>query len=302
MKRPSEDDPFLRAQADLMAGVAGVFFVLMAVFLAIVAARNREDKMKLAEYQTLDKSEKEAKAAVAQALKAIQDELDKINPGGAAIIGNELVINLDPGDTLLKFKSGDDELPCDTRDAALQKLKEVLKKTCSFIMGSKKVPLIYRIVLEGHTDNKAVTKDLVLANQCGTASHPAKPSKEPRVRAFGGNVALSSRRAVNVLRLLVEDADPGTDKLRDCVDKYFLVSGRGPVDPLDVGADAPPGVALDAGADASPGVAWWLAAQSDAAASKNRRVILRVIGRQDIEQLAKDLKHSPSTDGGPAAP
>ena len=301
MKRPSEDDPFLRAQADLMAGVAGVFFVLMAVFLAIVAARNREDKMKLAAYQHVDKSEQEATAAVAQALKAIQDELDKINPGGAAIIGNELVINLDPGDTLLKFKSGDDELPCDTRDAALQKLQEVLKKTCSFITGSK-VRLIYRIVLEGHTDNKAVTKDLVLANQCGTAPHAAKPSKEPRVRAFGGNVALSSRRAVNVLRLLVEDADPGTDKLRDCVDKYFLVSGRGPVDPLDVGADAPPGVALDAGADASPGVAWWLAAQSDAAASKNRRVILRVIGRQDIKRLAVELNPSPSTDGGPAAP
>ena len=288
MKRPSEDDPFLRAQADLMAGVAGVFFVLMAVFLAIVAARNREDKMKLAAYQHVDKSEQEATAAVAQALKAIQDELDKINPGGAAIIGNELVINLDPGDTLLKFKSGDDELPCDTRDAALQKLQEVLKKTCYFIMGSK-VRLIYRIVLEGHTDNKAVTKDLVLANQCGTASHPAKPSKEPRVRAFGGNVALSSRRAVNVLRLLVEDAD-GTESLRTCVDTYFLVSGRGPVDPLDAGADAP------------PGVAWWLAAQSDAAASKNRRVILRVIGRQDIKQLAKDLSRSPSTDGGPAAP
>ena len=299
MRRPRDEDPFLRSQADLMAGVAGVFFVLMAVFLTIVAARNLEDKKALEKYEHIDKSEQEASAAVVNALEGIKTDLEQINPGGASISGNELVINLDPGGELLKFESGDDELPCDTRERTRNKMKDILNTTCAGIMASK-VRLIYRIVLEGHTDNKPVTNDLVQVNHCGAQPRSLKPTDQ-RVRAFGGNVALSSRRAVNVLRLVVEDVDT-SEVLRNCVDTYFLVSGRGPVDPLEAKAGQLSGtIAMFPGCaapverlDSGPA---WLIAQNRAAAEKNRRVVLRVIGRQDIKQLVEDQKRQKEQEG-----
>ncbi len=272
----ADDQGFARSQTDLMAGVAGVFFVLMAVFLVRDARNDRRDRERLQALEREDKAEGRARELVLTSLQELQRELDglreELNGAGfeSVLSNNELEINLDPAGTTLLFESGKDTLDCTVVEAARMRVRRALDVVCR-VLRKRRVALIKNIVLEGHTDNVRVVRDRSASNECRVDE-----VAETRVAVFGGNVALSSRRAVHVLRLVMEDSETSTE-LRQCVEDHFLIAGRGPVQPLDergrtiVGAD------------------WLETAASAESLRRSRRVVLRVSGRQDFGQLAKEL-------------
>lgn len=268
-----EDHALLRSQSDLMAGVAGVFFVLMAIFMAKDAALDRENRQRLAKLEAEDRSAKAAEQRVIDTLAELRRRLGilggALEEGGVetTLENGVLEINVDPSGDLLGFASGQDALGCDRRVAAQARMRQTLALVCD-VMTSTSARLVKHIVLEGHTDNVPV------ANATGAfAWCPGDSLSETPADTFGGNVALSGRRAVHILRLVVEGL-PTSAYLRTCVERHFLVAGRGPVEPVH---DEP-----------SRAVDWW-ADQSEAARRRNRRVVLRVEGRQDYDRLAREL-------------
>ncbi len=276
MSGESEPHSLVRSQADLMAGVAGVFFVLLAIFMIKDARKDQADQDKLAKYEREHKAEDEARLRVQDTLLALQKELgalktDLENDGvEAQLEGNKLEINIDPQGTKLRFESGQEHLARDVARDARDRVRHTLEIVCR-VMRSSRVHLIEHIVLEGHTDNVRVLNARSASSRSGLDETSAF-----RVAVFGGNVDLSSRRAVHVLRLVMEDP-ASNDDLRACIEDHFLIAGRGPVQPVD-----------DSGKHLS-GTDWFDDEQTAAGRDRSRRVVLRVSGRQDYANLAKEL-------------
>lgn len=290
MSDESNDHSFARSQADLMAGVAGVFFVLMAVYFVKVVEKTNEQ---LAMLEAQDRGEAHAEAAVASSLRELKNELealrDELTSSGANILveldenAQLLKVNLDPSGTVFDYKAGTDQLECTHVDAAVRALHETIRVVCSNIYrkasgNDREVQIVHRIVLEGHTDNSPISEDRYPLNSCpGTAAEKNAPSRA-YAREFGANVALSGRRAVNVVRLATESKGL-SDAEKQCVENFLLVSGRGPVEPISVGGTPP---AAD--------TPWRSPQLADVDKPKNRRVVLFIEGRQDIKRLAQQLR------------
>lgn len=261
MKRhDSGDNGFLHSQADLMAGVAGIFFVLLAVLLVQAEVRARKAEAERTTVQDLEKERQGAAQYVSDTLALLAERLgqQRTERVTANMRGDILDIDIDPDRQIFVFEQGSDRLAPASQPRALAVLELVLGTVCEVIEDPRRGPVpIERIVLEGHTDNLGY-------GSCGA-------SNESSCR-FGENVALSGRRAVNALRLAYERTH--RDELRGCIERRFLITGRGPVDPI-VGGD-------------------WRAPQGDDERKANRRVVLRIEGRRDLEQLVDERKgHAP---------
>ena len=258
MKGPS-DDGFLHSQADLMAGVAGIFFVLLAALLAQAHARAARAEAEKSAVEDVARERQGAADYVRSTLALLAEKLGQRTTERVTTTQRDdiLDIDIDPQRDIFVFELGQDRLAQAREPRALSTLQGVLSTVCSVVEDRDRGPVpIQRIVLEGHTDNQGY-------GACG-ASNAASC-------LFGENVALSGRRAVNALRLVYERSND--DELRRCIERRFLITGRGPVDPVDVVS--------------------WRDPQSPSQRSINRRVVLRVEGRRDLDALAAERRGQP---------
>jgi flagellar motor protein MotB len=299
MSDESPEHSFARSQADLMAGLAGVFFVLMAVFLSqVLAERNKE----LQRLQQQDNSEEHAEQQVKHSLAELKAQLDALKANldsKDARLDVELdeqrlllKVNLDESGRIFEYAPGADQLDCRNADAAVEVLRKAIQTVCANIYVQSpgfehdRIQIVHRIVLEGHTDNAPIADDRFAPKSCPGTEAERTEDARAYGREFGANVALSGRRAANIVRLVTESKG-ATEEDRKCVEKHFLISGRGPVEPAQVG-----------GRTATELSSWRDKAITEADKRKNRRVILFIEGRQDIKRLASELAQSLGKERG----
>jgi flagellar motor protein MotB len=258
-KGEASDHGFLSSQADLMAGVAGIFFVLLAILLIDAETRAAKAEAEKTKVETMEVKRGSAREYVLSRLEEIREHLisQESAPVEATLVDDVLEVDIDPPPRdVFVFDVNSDRLAPSKQVRALDVLRSVLTTICAVIDNVDRGPnAIERIVLEGHTDNLGF----------GVADCRAIDS-DPK-DCFGENVGLSGRRAVNILRLVYEDARTPI-ALRRCVEKSFLITGRGPVSPLG-GGD-------------------WRAAQAPEQREVNRRVVLRVEGRRDLDHVVQE--------------
>ncbi len=280
-----EEDPFARSQSDVMAGLAGIFFVLMAGSIALLddqKARVERERVEAEQrqqeaqqrFEKLNARDDALRDKVRSHLRSILNDLGGADAGagdssdaGVADDDNMIEVRIDPNGEYTTFDPGKYELrDCEQKRGAAKKLVTVLRTLCSNVSkGGQR--LIDRIVLEGHTDNQPSSASDSPLESCGALAR----QDDYRSR-FGANVELSSRRAVHLLRVALESSE-ADDALRACVEERFLVSGRGPLDPLCAGKPCRSG---------------WRETQTRDDQTKTRRVVFRVYGRTDYSRMGAE--------------
>jgi flagellar motor protein MotB len=263
--RHAHDDGFGHSLTDLMASVAVMFLLIAAIFMVRSLAQARksgeEEKQSreaakrfeatIQSAQAEDKTSREALQRLVAELKrdssvrgADIDYHPDIDPYLVTIVFSENLLHFDVGAFNL-----DPQAAATVRGLG----PTILKKTCHLVAETGRVE---QITLEGHTDNQGIP---------GCETSLAKPvCAEP---SFKNNVDLSAKRAQNVYFAL-RTAIGGDPKLMSCLDKHFVVSGRGPVEPLN-GAN-------------------WRDHQDDEQKRKNRRVVIKVRIRSDVKALTAE--------------
>ena len=245
---------FSHSLTDLMSGVAAVFLVIMAVFIQQATQRAEEAEVaqraasvsaaKAREFQ--ERMEQE-NAATRKVLRDLEQQLRRLLPDQDAVTldGILLTVNLDPRHEFLSFDRGSETLDPERRARLVDAASPVFRSVCEVFRRPDDAARIDRIILEGHTDNSPVPCSSQVAEGC----------------LFGENVSLSARRGVYVLRQIYEHTYRDAD-VRACIEERFLVSGRGPAEP----------------ASTTPG-GRWRDPQTAAEAARNRRVVLKILGR-----------------------
>jgi flagellar motor protein MotB len=253
---------------DLMAGVAVTFLLIAAIFMVqATASRHRaEEAQRVAEvekakadvsarkYEELDRREHRA----IDELKLLGDRLRN-----NAELHNRVQVDYDENKDprLLTITFTHDELrfaagECTVEPAQRAALDAILKQIFPRICETKS-ELVQSVSLEGHTDNSPP-----YGGKCGTVSagddsycfaHPETPACKRE--SFENNVRLSSARAQYVF-FEARNALEGDQVLADCLDRRFMIAGRGPIEPTD---DKP-----------------WDASRTEAENQRNRRVAIKV--------------------------
>jgi flagellar motor protein MotB len=114
------------------------------------------------------------------------------------------------------------------------------------------------MTLEGHTDRrpfKAVRIGCGIDQPALTAACAQEGHPECEAIGFANNVRLSGARAQNVF-FSMRKAVANDEHLSACLDRNFVVAGRGPVEP----------------SDGKP----WVDSRTDAEDEANRRVLLKI--------------------------
>ena len=153
----------------------------------------------------------------------------------------------------LSFASGACEVDPATREAMRGTLKRIFPEICRAV-GSVGTGLQKSIALEGHTDN-APPLGVSCAGVPSASACYGHKHDDCKKQGFESNVQLSAARAQYVFfqaRDVLRD-DPA---IASCLDRNFMVAGRGPMEPLDGGA--------------------WDAVRSAGDNEKNRRVVIKV--------------------------
>lgn len=207
---------------DLMAGVAVTFLLLAAIFMIQAARANAAARIQAEQAQRVaEKTKKEDDSAI-QKLKEL-----------TADIGDMATVDArDPFLMLVVFQSKDwfprsQCVPAPAVQAQIvASVVPVFRKVCS----ARYRESLNSIVLEGHTDPLAFTEG---SARCGASE--ACPGGNPfacQDVGFRNNVRLSAARAQEVFfeaRTAFQSAHE-RELIDDCLDRFFVVSGRGPVE------------------------------------------------------------------------
>jgi flagellar motor protein MotB len=254
---------------DLMAGVAVTFLLIAAIFMVQSAQDKKRAQAAKLRAEALAKEYQVAATKFDQIDKRDQQAIDELeslkttlqnNPRLKNNIELEYDAKKDPrlltivfSRENLQFARGECVVEAAQRDGLQRTLQEIFPQVCAAVGTG----FVQSIALEGHTDSSPP-----FGAKCGTVASANdgfciyKPDAPECARqSFENNVRLSAARAQYVFfeaRAALEK-DP---QIAECLDKSFLIAGRGPMDPIDGGA--------------------WNAPRSDADNARNRRVVIRV--------------------------
>jgi flagellar motor protein MotB len=251
---------------DLMAGVAVTFLLIAAIFMVQSAQDKkraqqaklraeelaREYKLAAMKFDQLDKQDSDA----IHELEKLKTELAD-NPHLKGNVELEYDPRRDPrlltivfSRKNLSFASGQCEVEATQRTGLKETLHEIFPLVCAAVGTG----LVQSIALEGHTDSFPP-----YGGHCGTKSPPSscmyRPDATCLQQSFENNVRLSAARAQFVF-FEARAALQSDRTIAECLDKNFLIAGRGPMDPIDGGP--------------------WDAPRSEADNARNRRVVIRV--------------------------
>ena len=274
MKAVRHEGDFAHSLTDLMSGVAVMFLVIAAIFMvqASQAKRNALEQKRRAEelakrnavdaskYKQIDQRDQQGIQEIEQLQgdlannKTIELIYDKQkDPRLLTIVFNRETLHFAPGRC---------EVAGETRDALRQTLRAIFPMICTAAgKGLEK-----RITLEGHTDNQpplgVECRGVEAASSCYRSGTDEKCKKE----GFESNVQLSAARAQYVF-FQAREVNQQDPIVANCLDRNFIVAGRGPMDPLDGGKwdhDRPP-------------------IEND----KNRRVVIKVRVTPSVDEVPR---------------
>jgi flagellar motor protein MotB len=221
-----EGDGFAHSMTDLMAGVAVTFLILAAIFMVQASNGKRviqdkaqqatEDQKKLQALKDVDEASKKALALLKGTLDSSQytTKTDKNDPF-------LLIVTFD-SESL--FSANECTLNAKAKENVATKVYGAFKAVCDPNLRAH----LHSIVLEGHTDSTPFFG----SRRCGAidgCEHVDCPEE-----GFRNNVRLSAARAQEVFfeaRNVMKERDAAL--MTECLDKYFSVVGRGPVEPAD---------------------------------------------------------------------
>lgn len=255
--RRSDDDGFGHSLTDLMASVAVMFLLIAAIFMVRSLSQAQRSKDAAQRFEDAIKSVQADDKTSRDALRDLVSELR----ADAAVEG--VKIDYDPtkdpyvatlvfDEELLHFDVGADRLDAAGQAAVRRIGPTLLERTCALVNSTGRVD---QINLEGHTDNQPFG---------GCPQHEAQACT---THSFEQNVQLSADRAQRVYFALRE-AIAGKRDLLDCLNSRFVVSGRGPVEPMAATAS-------------------WEAPQTEEERRRNRRVVIKIRIRSDIKSLTE---------------
>ncbi|MCC6750672.1 MAG: hypothetical protein IT371_23645 [Deltaproteobacteria bacterium] len=212
--------------ADLMSGVAATFLILAAIFMVEKAERSEHVETVL-ERQTRAQDEARQKIAeLGAAIRALRRTHDSVQVDR----GDPLLLTIVLRRAEFGFARGGCDVSERARDVLVKELPALLERVCT----TAGEGYIQGIVLEGHTDATPYTRrDSV----CGIPPSPSKcastPDAECETLSFANNVRLSAARAQNLFFSLREQLQLYDRRaLLKCLENWFVVSGRGPVEPI----------------------------------------------------------------------
>jgi flagellar motor protein MotB len=263
VKSGRHEGDFAHSLTDLMSGVAVMFLVVAAIFMvqASQAKRNALEQKRraeeLAKRNELDASKyKEIDERDQQGIKEIEDLMATLSTNKNIELAYDkkkdprlltIVFNRDN----LQFAPGACKVDDGRRTALRQTLQDIFPQICKSVGAG----LQKSIALEGHTDNQpplgVSCKGIESANYCYTDRTHERCKKQ----GFESNVQLSAARAQYVF-FEAREALRLDQSVAQCLDKNFIVAGRGPMDPLDGGS--------------------WDKPRPNAENDKNRRVVIKV--------------------------
>lgn len=263
MKNVRHEGDFAHSLTDLMSGVAVMFLVIAAIFMLQAS----QAKRKALELKQRAEALAKQNAVDADKYKEIDQrdqqgiqEIEKLRTSLANNTNIELAYDKRKDPRLLtivfnrdnlQFAPGDCKVDDGRRDALRQTLQDIFPQICATVGAG----LEKSIALEGHTDNLppmgVSCRGVESANSC----YRSRTDERCKTQSFESNVQLSAARAQYVFFQAREalQLDPA---VAQCLDRNFIVAGRGPMDPLDGGS--------------------WDQPQSPLANAKNRRVVIKV--------------------------
>ncbi len=266
-RRDAESDHFSHSMTDLMAGVAVIFLLVAAIFMVKAANTSKAEAKRSAQEaekgrdasRRLNEITSSDKAAIAE-LAALKDALSASKDLRQLV---ELVYDADRDPFLLtivfdrgrlRFDSGDCALRKDTLSVVEDSFGSIFDRICT----SATSGFVQSIALEGHTDNRPFfPAERICGVERSLVGCTEKIGSRPDCSAagFANNVRLSAARAQNVF-FQIRSIFAQRPDLIDCLDRWFVISGRGPVEPTD-------------------GKAWQLV-RSESDNERNRRVVIKV--------------------------
>jgi hypothetical protein len=223
MSEQGEQHNFDRSLTDLMAGVAVVFLLLAVVFIlkANKAARKAEEESKKAVEQVAGQRD-----TVETTLTHLHGQLAALN---ARMDGGFLTLSELPDGGLRSLEIEFDQFafgfgrcatPADKvemlQHGALPLVEDICGSAAAMADGGAEPS----IVLEGHTDDRRFA---TRSPECGVTS--VLPGLE-----FDNNVRASAARAQSVFFTIRDKVRESPEALQ-CLDKYFVVAGRGQAAP-----------------------------------------------------------------------
>lgn len=263
MKPVKHEADFAHSLTDLMSGVAVMFLVVAAIFMVqasrakkraqlseaeakLAAQKNQADARK---YKLIDERDRQG----VQEFKTLHAKLE-----GQPNIDVDYDENKDPrlltivfNRDNLRFASGACDVDANTRATLRQTLREIFPTVCeSAVKGLKKT-----ITLEGHTDNQPPLGVSCPGIAPATDCFRSRPGERCLKQGFESNVKLSAARAQYVF-FEAREALQEVPLVAQCLDRDFMVAGRGPMEPLDG--------------------ALWSSPRTDAQNEENRRVVIKV--------------------------
>ena len=235
-RRGGEHD-FSHSMTDLMSGVAVTFLLIAAIFMVqAFVARTKEaaaEQRNRDELERIRSKDHEARDFLETLLQRFADD-PVVEPEYDAARDPYLLILTLKRDRFL-FPAEGCELDAGMQRAVHTDLRAAVKEVCDATGAGERIE---SITMEGHTDARPFYPHTTRcgatpAGACSNASHG-----DCRLVGFSNNVRLSGARAQNVffeLRKAIGNDMP----LASCLDRLFVVAGRGPVEAkADVTDDA----------------------------------------------------------------
>jgi flagellar motor protein MotB len=220
-----------------MAGVAAIFLLIAVVFILIAAKRHEDVESQMAEFQRLRRT-------ILDRLDNLRLALESDGRLRDAISVDEAARGRDPFLFVIVFKK--DRLAFEPARCELLPQQEVMIQTisppvlshvCRFVRTLEQDGAQSRasisMTLEGHTDRrpfKAVRIGCGIDQPALTAACAQEGHPECEAIGFANNVRLSGARAQNVF-FSMRKAVANDENLSACLDRNFVVAGRGPVVP-----------------------------------------------------------------------
>lgn len=272
MKSQGNQADFAHSLTDLMSGVAVMFLVVAAIFM-VQATQAKKRALSLAEEAKKSAEKDKANAAKFKDLESRdQRGIDEIESLRQSLDGNpnvELLYDKKKDPRLLtivfnrnslRFDSGTCQVDGETRVLLQRTLRDIFPRICTTVgEGLRK-----SITLEGHTDNLPPMGVGCVGIESARHCTGGRADERCRKETLESNVKLSAARAQYVF---FEAREALKDKpvVAQCLDRSFMVAGRGPMDPLDGEA--------------------WDKPRAGVENDKNRRVVIKVrVTVADVER------------------
>jgi flagellar motor protein MotB len=252
-----------------MAGVAAIFLLIAVVFILIAAKRGERAASQVAEFERLKKTTLDRLNVMRQALQndhllrdflSVEDDGKGRDPFLVVVVFNR---------RRLSFESGQCDLLAEHRQMITDVAPRVLTHVCDATDDTQPEASRSRarisMTLEGHTDRRpfqAVNRGCGIDRPELTARCAQNdPTSTCERTGFENNVRLSGARAQNVF-FAMRTAVAQDQRLSACLERNFVVAGRGPVDPKD----------------GRP----WAEPRTETEDADNRRVLLKIRAQADF--------------------